>query len=557
MKYVYLILVILLFKFTGVQGQNLENLDKISERKLFQLKGMLSLSTNYYLTTRENPYQNPFRYILNGSPVVSVYGFDVPLSFTFANENFSVSGPDNFRRIGISPYYKWIKIHAGYRNVSFSPYTLNNHNFFGGGVELSPGKWRLGFVYGRFLNANPEDTTTVKAFPPSYKRTGYSFKLGYGTNSNFIDISVLNLKDDPNSIDAPIKSKITPAENLALGFSTRQTIAKRIIFELHLAASAFTEDISGEEISLKERYLPSFLSDIFQPYMSTRINFAGHTNLTYRVQAFSLKAEYMRIDPEYETMGSYYFNNDLERYSLSPSFSIGLGVVNVSGSLGVQRDNLLNNKAATTKRIIGSANLQIAPSPKFTLNAQYGNYATQQESGLIHLNDTIRIYQVNQNVNVTPTFLITGNNLFHHFILSLGSQTLIDKNIFTEDFTESQVQNANFNYRIHNHLIKYGLTFGLNYLTLDSKQTGINRYGFSFGVDKDLLKEKVNLKLLGMYNLSKRNEKDDGNLINGSFDLRYIPHPKHAFSFRCQAILNRTTVQYDDYFISANYSFTL
>ena len=369
MKYLYRVLIIFwigLISFS-LKGQDLENLDDFSKRKFLELKGSFSISSNYYISSREYNQQNPFRYVLSGNPVLSIYGFDLPLSFTFANADFSVSGPGNFQRIGMSPYYKWIKIHAGYRNISFSPYTLNNHNFLGGGVELNPGKWRIGFMYGRFASANAEDTTASQALPPSYKRTGYSFKIGYGTPDNYVDISVLDAKDDPASIPDPVKSNITPAKNMAIGISTRQTIADRFIFELHLGASGYTEDITVAEVEASERDIPGFVSNIYQPYASTRLNYAGHTSLTYRQQAFSLKAEYMRIDPEYETMGSYYFNNDLERYTIAPAFSLWRGKVNVSGSFGLQRDNLLDNKAATTKRTIGSANLQLAPYSQCTI----------------------------------------------------------------------------------------------------------------------------------------------------------------------------------------------
>ncbi|MEM9857957.1 MAG: hypothetical protein AAF843_11395 [Bacteroidota bacterium] len=541
---------------TSIQAQNLENIDQFTRQKLFDIRGSFSISTNYYFSSRDFNQQNPFRYVLSGNPILSIYGFDLPLSFTFANANFSATGPTNFQRMGLSPYYKWIKLHAGYRNLSFSPYTLNNHVFLGGGVELTPGKWRISAMYGRFNEAIEEDSTR-QTLPPSYRRTGYAIKVGYGTNESFVEMSVLKAKDDARSIAEPVNADISPSENLAIGLSTRQTFFKKLVWEFHAGASAYTEDISAGEIESEEVDIPDFFTNLFEPRVSSRVNFAGHTSLTYRARKYSIKAEYMRVDPEYETMGSYFFNNDLERYTLTPSFSLLQGKINVNASLGLQRDNLLNNKAATTNRTIGSANLQIAPTPQLSINAQYSNYATQQESGLVNLNDTIRIFQVNHNINVTPAYIISNDQLYHSFVLALGSQILVDRNIFTSEFSESTTNNANFNYRFKNSRVQYGLSAGLNYLTLESAQSDITRYGLSLGAEKALFDKKMTIQLNGMYNLSQLNGSSDGSVINGNLDVRYTPHPAHNFSIRSQAILNRTTVGFDDYIVSANYSFML
>ena len=557
MKKVYLLSLFLFVQFSAGYGQNLEKLDELGKRKVLELKGSFSLSTNYYMSSRSQGNQRPFRYTVSGNPIFSVYGLDIPLGFTFANEDFSYSGPGNFQRIGLSPYYKWLKVHAGHRNVAFSPYTLNNHNFLGGGVELNPGKWRLGFVYGRFASAHVPDSSARQVLPPTYKRTGYAVKVGYGTESNYVDISMMHGKDDPNSIAEPEDFRITPKQNLTIGISTRQTIAKRLIFELQVGTSIFTEDIRLEELDLTEYEVPSFVAGLYPARSSTRLNFAGHTSLTYRQRAFSLKAEYKRIDPEYESMGSYYFNNDLERYTISPTFSLWQGKVNLGGSLGIQRDNLLENKSATTKRTIGSANVNIAPFPRFTLNAQYGNYATEQSSGLVNIDDTISVYQVNHNINITPTYLIAGSRYYHNFVLSLGRQMLQDRNLYTQQEMESRTRNANFNYRLRNNMQDYGLSMGLNYLSLDARQRALSRYGFSLGAEKDLFEEKLGLKVQATYNISERGEEKEGSLINGSFDLFYHFHPDHAFSVRTQAIINRTRVDYEDYIFSANYTFTL
>jgi len=54
------------------------------------------------------------------------------------------------------------------------------------------------------------------------------------------------------------------------------------------------------------------------PSFSTRLNFAGKATAGYNSQKFGLNFIYEHIDPEYATMGAYFFNNDIENYTVSP-----------------------------------------------------------------------------------------------------------------------------------------------------------------------------------------------------------------------------------------------
>jgi hypothetical protein len=265
----------------------------------------------------------------------------------------------------------------------------------------------------------------------------------------------------------------------------------------------------------------------------------------------------MRIDPEYQTMGSYFFNNDLERYTLAPTFTFWQGRLNLGGSIGVQYDNLLNNKASRTQRIISAANIQVNPFPQFSVNAQYSNYATQQSSGLVQLNDTIRIFQVNHSVSVTPSYFIAKDQFYHSFVLALSQQTLEDRNRFTENFTESITNNANFNYKLRNNQFDYTLSGGVNYLDLANMNQNIQRYGFSAGAQKGFWENKLSLGFNSMYNLSEREGESDGYILTNTVNIAYTPFQAHSFSIRSQAIINQTAADYEDYIISANYLITL
>ena len=127
-----------------------------------------------------------------------------------------------FNRYGVSPYYKWIKLHAGYRSMRFNPYTLNGLQFFGGGIELEPKGFRFGAFYGRFSKPVAQDTLASISPFPSYERTGYGVKIGVGSPRNYVDLSMVHVHDDPSSIPEAVgNARFTPMENLAAGISGR------------------------------------------------------------------------------------------------------------------------------------------------------------------------------------------------------------------------------------------------------------------------------------------------------------------------------------------------
>lgn len=98
--------------------------------------------------------------------------------------NFENKFYQPFNQFGISPKYKWATLHLGYRNLTYSNYTLAGHRILGAGFDLKPKNFRIGFMYGQLrrsasidssMNANPMYVRPA----PTYKRLGMAAKLGY------------------------------------------------------------------------------------------------------------------------------------------------------------------------------------------------------------------------------------------------------------------------------------------------------------------------------------------------------------------------------------------
>src|SRR5690606_1049879 len=112
-----------------VIAQDLEALVK-SSKKPIQVSG--GVGTDHVLYASEgmpDRRNSPYQYYINGNLNIRLFKeFNVPLTFSFSNQQFNYSQPLNqqsFNQFGISPRYKWATAHIGWRSMTFSPYSLN------------------------------------------------------------------------------------------------------------------------------------------------------------------------------------------------------------------------------------------------------------------------------------------------------------------------------------------------------------------------------------------------------------------------------------------------
>ena len=184
-----------------------QDISTIKQANPIAVKGSLSLRSVLFNSSRPNPYRKPFSWYINGNPVLILYGNPVPLTITIGEQQRSFRQP--FNRIGLSPYYKWVKVHLGYRNLNFSSFGLAGHTVLGAGVELTPGKFYFGYMHGRFNKAVKNDTTfSPTTFQtPAYARYGTAVKLGFGSSKNNAAVTFLRAGDHvTNQGPDPVKS---------------------------------------------------------------------------------------------------------------------------------------------------------------------------------------------------------------------------------------------------------------------------------------------------------------------------------------------------------------
>lgn len=538
MRYYFFMCFAILSSMTMVsQGQNLENL---KNEKPVTLHGNISARAMFYSADGIPNRRQPFTYILSGSPTLSLYGISMPFSFILTEQERSYRQP--FNQFGVSPTYKWATLHGGYRNVSFSPYTLDGYTMLGGGFELRPGKFYVGMMYGRLNRAVVANQYTSSLQATSFSRKGISGKIGYGNDTTNIYFSFLKAKDDPNSLDYKSldSTYLTPAENLVLSAGGKVGFLRHFYVDGDVGVSVYTKNTqTAAVIDSSEIKVPSWLRSTMTINASSELNKAYRTALGYRTQRFGVNVQYRRIDPNFQSMGAYFFQNDLENYTINPTATLWKNKLRLSGSLGLQRDNLSNQKQATAKRVISSLNAAVNFTQRFGVNLSYSNYATNQTPVVVRFRDSLRVGQATQNFNLTPRYMITKEKANHVFVVSLNYMKLNDFSALSAQRNMNSA-NAFANYQVVFTQSQISLSGGIMYAELHTAAISNGNKGLTFGIGKTFIKNKLQLRLNNSYIQTK--QKDISNpLLTLNLSGTYKVNSHHSCNLNLNYLNNQGT----------------
>lgn len=519
-----LVLLVVLCCKAWAQDVDLEGIDK---KDPIKVSGSVSVLNRFYFANGIEDRQQNHIWTLSGRLNFSIFGIAVPLAGTLTSQNSDFTQPYN--RLSIKPSYKWVKAHIGYANMTYSSYTLAGHTFLGGGLELNPKKLRFAATYGRFATAIPLDRPTNQPFVPSFDRFGYGGKIGYGDESNFIDFMYFSASDDQNSWESiPDSSAVKPGENLVLGTAWKVSKIKNLTFSGEIARSAFTTDINDESVAQD----PLFSTFGFETRASTNIRDAFKSSLSYRIGGHTVSGNYERIDPEYQTMGAYFFNNDMENITAAYATSIFKKKVSISINGGFQRNNLEDTRESESRRTIMSGNLVFAQNP-FTVGVNFSNFSSEVRFVLNPGLDSLNAVVVTQSTTV-----------FGSYILPTTSRQLINVNVSTQsvsdDFSSPDRSSEN---QVWTGTLTYTAKFSkdsdfsarFNYNKNDLNGITTNRWGPGLSYKRIFLEKLTTTSTLNYFYSEGNNTLTA--LINASMTL----NSKHVFTLNLSYI-NRSIV---------------
>jgi hypothetical protein len=516
-----------------------QSLDNLKEQQPVTLNGYISTNQLFSTQPQDTLHRINYNGYYTGSLNISFYGINIPFTFTYSSKKFNYTHP--FNQFGLHPSYKWIKSHIGYANMSFTPYTLNGHLFWGIGIEADPpGLFRGCVMLGRLTKAVEYDSVKPQNVP-AYRRSGYGFKVGIAKDNDFVDITLFRAGDDANSIsELPDQYNLMPQENAVMSVSFCKSFFDNIVFSGEYANSYITTDSRAE--NRREENIILKPTAWFIPVNATTIKRnAFKTNLTYNRQRYTIGAGYERIDPEYTSFGTYYFSNNLENMTVNFSVNFFESKLVLSGNTGIQRDNLDESKMNNNKRFVGSANVNAMPDEKINLNVSYSNFLnyTNVKSVFDYINetdpyenwDTLNYRQISQNVNFSGSYQFGGNKDKRQSVnLNLTYQT-------SEDIQNDQLNsvtsfyNASASYMLNLLPQNLSATTSIN---LNCNETGSNNASITWGpvlsVSKLFLNKTLRTTITGSYNTTNSEQGGSSANFNIRLGTSYTLKKQHNFN---------------------------
>ncbi len=548
LSYLRLMLAVFALLAGATQGVYAQNLESIGKEDPIKISGGFSFNQILYGAQGINNRRDPYAYFASANLNISLFGWNVPLSFMLSNQNVTFQQP--FNQFALHPTYKWATLHAGVTSMSFSPYTLSGHLFRGVGADLTPSpKWRISMMYGRLLKAVEPDTAAGSNVRPAFDRFGYGLKVGYGDPKAFIETIVFRAQDDTTSIRAiPKDQSLLPEENLVLSLAAGKTIFEKILLRAEWATSAITRDTRAPRSDLENGW--AYVGGLFRPRQSSSYYDAVKANLTYQGASYSFGVGYERVDPQYRTLGAYFFNNDLENVTVNGATTLFNGKVNLSGNLGTQRDDLDNTKISNMRRLVAATSVAIVPSPRFNLSVAYSSFQTftNIRSQFVDINqltpyenlDTLNFTQIARNGTLSAMYMPGRNK---------DRRQTVSMNLMVQDAADRQagvLQNSGL--RFYNLNTAYNLLITPRQLTVsasfnvalsDGAALQTRTFGPTLAMGKQFFDKKLRTQLSVSHNQTQTEQKNMGRILNGRLSGAWSWKKKHNINFGV-VMMNRT-----------------
>lgn len=559
-----------LFIYLGLGGSSAsaQNIDlaNVAKAKPLQVSGGFGANTVF---TAGLPGNQPFNYFLNGNLNFNLFGtINIPLSFNYSDQRLMLSQGYSFNQLSINPTYKWVTAHIGTNYMTFSPYTLNGHQFLGGGLELSPNKWKIQLMAGRLIKGQFEDTTTTG---PTFKRMGYGTKIEYNPGNFVAGFTLFKAMDDVNSVPELRrifnKQVVNPEDNMVVSLNFGTTLFHALQFNIEYSNSVVTKDQKPEYDRVRIRSLAGILH---HGNATTESYNAFKTNLTYNIAATKtmVGVGYETIDPNYRTLGGYYFVNDLRNYTLNLNQMLYDGKLTLSGNVGVQQDDIKKTKVNNQSRFVGSLNANATLKEGFTMGVNFSNFQSYR-----FINDTYsRITRFPGQVIDTLSFAMVSRTLGYNLTKSLAKSDDKESSLnFNISLIGSQNKRADvLDAESKTNIINSSLTYSIAYPT---KQASINTsltyfrnmffngtitgLGPTVGFQKTMAKilnTNLNLSALNVNNTMTGIDKPSSLALNAQISASMTVGKGHNFNFNTGVVANNGQT-YLNGNLGYNYSF--
>ncbi len=491
MRYLFLI-----FYFIYVNISVSQNFEKAGKKDMLTIAAGFNFSSRFDVIPDDSLPPN-HNWQISGNLSLSILDLSIPFSYSFSNRTHNFAHP--FNKIGVTPNYKWFKLHVGYCSMNFNQWTLSGQTFPGAGIELSPGKWKVRLLHGRSRPAIrydlPGDNGSI-----GFKEMLSAFHSGYDKGQIAANIYTVYARSVVSSLPfIPPGSEVRPRSNLVLSGDAKWIIRKKWESKIEYALSHLNSDLRIGKSPLFH------FRENFQ-----EMNFHALTASTgFKANRGGIVLQYERTDPGFISLAAPYTQNDVENANLQIRKNLLGNKLNLSLTTGLQRNDLNNTGISGTVRVVGALTMNYIPGKFFSLSANFNNFSAytrknpNSDPSIQTLIDTMNIYQVTRNLGFQLTKKKEVASMNRSFNFQAGYVSTGSISSPAEEFPVFTTSGNGINNIINVQasqnwqLIKKkaGLSLHSNYNRIDNKKAANSNAGLGLSLNKTILKARGTLSV--------------------------------------------------------------
>ncbi len=399
-----------------------------------EFSGNASIYTEYNPVTGAPQERPTSKLRFNLNPSLNIYGMPLSLNLLISSEESSLCQALNKFRIFLQPknlaremihapgfIFSIAGIEIGTCYPYYSPLTLSGIPVTGGAIEMNPWILYLAATAGRIQRGVEGSDTTDAA----YERRLYSGKFGIGKKEgSHVFFTILYAGDDTSSIpsyslplpgDTDTVVVVIPQENYCVGVDfDLSLIEDHFKIESEIVGSQFTRDMRMPELVVPGA--PSWITDIFNPRMSSAFDYAFSVKPSLSILSTNLWGSVNMVGPGFISLGAPNLRNDNLSFEMGLNQNLFNNALNLSAFHKREHDNLIGNKLSTTYFLsyVFAFGLNFFNVPY--LQASYTPFHQKNDS--IDLDSKTDIFSLNTGYN----FILFGLNHSPNFSWSHQKQ---------------------------------------------------------------------------------------------------------------------------------------
>lgn len=545
-----------------VPVKKLTLMEKMNQ-KGFYISGSAGFQLGYNYVSGIPKRMQPFTYQFTGDVTFRYKDIiELPFSFVFSEQERKFNQP--FSQFGLSPRYKWLTVHGGFRNINWSENSMAGHNMLMIGAEVNPSYFRGGILFGRLTRATFADTAKIdslhlQTFVPSYKRLGLAIKLGAGTANNYVDLIYFRAWDKAKdslffSNDDGSKSLLPKSENAVFNIITSNKIGKYITIKAEYALSTTNVDrtLPKSKDSADASY-PKIAGILMKPNKSAIGGHSANAEFSFQKDGWSTNAGFKLLTQNFNTFGAYFLQTNYYDVHVRQVIPLQKQKGRLNINLQVSDDNLNKKKPFTTLRTIIQTGYDFN-DVKFGISTQYVLAYTKQKG----LTDSIKLSpfndlmmnQMNHTFIVIPRYLIIKGSNTHMLLLSEVANLLTDLNKNTKENTRFFNNVINLSYTLNLPLKYFSMTSSVYNTFVKNKFSTVSSYGVSVTTNESFAKNKVTISDAVAATYSKV-----ATVLNVNLNVSYSPEKHHRIYLNNSLIWNRSAVTASPSFVELRGTF--